>query len=107
MDSPSVVQNSFRQRGLARVDVRRDPNVANPIHGLLPPWLLILFGPRKVPSGELVQLEGAGEERDGGRCGRRRHRLGGGSVESVKEAMCGGPREACHGCCGAGFPLRV
>lgn len=104
VDLPGVKQNSLGEGGLAGVDVGRDSDVPKLVHGVLPPWLLVLLGAREVAGGELAEVEGADEE--GRRCrwgrGRRRRRRSR-SVEGVKEAWRGGWREARHGCGGLWF----
>ena len=98
MDPTRVVQNPLRQRRLPGVDVRRDPNVAEPLHRLLPPGILLRLRARRVPGREVAEMEGAADEG-----GRRRPRRGGGA-ERVEEARGGGPGYACHGG-GEGFAL--
>lgn len=101
VDSPGVVEDALGERGLARVDVSRDPDVAELLHGFLPPWILIILRSRQIAGGEAPEVEGP-EERGGGgrrRRGSRRRRL----VESVKKAWHRGTREARHGGLSEGF----
>lgn len=44
VDPPRVKEDPFGERRLPRVDVGRDPDVPQLIHGLLPPRLLLLLG---------------------------------------------------------------
>lgn len=95
MDSASVIENALSERSLAGVDVSRDPDVAELLHGFLPPWILVLRGLRQVSGGEAPEVEGPEESGGGGRRrrGRGRRRL----VESVEKAWRRGPWEARHG----------
>lgn len=98
VDPTRVEEDPLRQRRLTGVNVRRDPDVAQLLHRLLPPWLLIVrrsrLRARRIPRRELPEVEGAADE---GRRWRRRGRGGGGVAERVEEAWRGGLGEACHG----------
>lgn len=100
VDATRVVEDALGERGLAGVDVRRDPDVAEPIHRVLPPGLLtFLRSACQVPRRESAELEVevvAEKRRRWGRgrgVGRRRF----GGVEGVEKAWCVGSREASHG----------
>ena len=102
VDATGVVEDALGERSLAGVDVRRDPDVAEPVHRFLPPGLLTLLrGACQVPRREPAEMEvevvaekcsrwGVGRRRG---LGRRRF----GGVESVEKAGCVGSWEASHG----------
>jgi len=62
VDPTRVVQNPLRQRRLPGVDVRRDTDVAEPLHRLFPPWILLRLRTRRVTGRKLPELEGAAQE---------------------------------------------
>lgn len=100
VDATRVVEDALRERGLAGIDVRRDPDVSELVHRVLPPGLLALLRdacqiPRREPAE--MEVEVVAEKRGcwgrGRGLGRRRF----GGVECVEKAGCLGSWEASHG----------
>lgn len=89
VNPPRVKQHPLRKRRLARIDVRRYPDVPEPLHRLLPPRRRILLVPRSrraaAAGGERPEEEERGGRRRSRRRGWRRRRLRGGT-EGVEQA---------------------